>query len=77
MERLLFSIMFMMMSASYSGAGSGETYVYVCTGPSSKKYHKTSSCRGLKNCSKEVVKVTLEKAKEMNRTACGYCYKKR
>ena len=71
--------MFLMMSASYTGAGAGtgETYVYVCTGPTSKKYHKTNTCRGLKSCSKEVVKVTLEKAKQMNRTPCGYCYKKR
>ena len=77
MARLLFSIMFLMMSASYTGAGTGETYVYICTGPQSTKYHKTNTCRGLDRCSKEVVKVTLDKAKDMKRTPCGYCYKKK
>jgi len=49
-----------------------ESTVYVCTGPSSKKYHFTKSCRGLSRCSKDIVKVTLGKAKEMKRTLCGW-----
>lgn len=53
-----------------------ETYVYVCTGPNAKKYHSTSECRGLKNCSKEVKTVTLSYALEKGKTKCGICYKK-
>lgn len=49
-----------------------ESDVYVCMGPSSKKYHYTKSCRGLSRCSKDIVKVTLSKAKEMKRTLCGW-----
>ena len=49
-----------------------ETEVYVCTGPSSKKYHYSNSCRGLSRCSKSIVKVKLSKAKEMGRTLCGW-----
>lgn len=50
-------------------------YVYICNGPSSKKYHKTSNCRGLSNCS--TAKQKLSKADAMNkgRTACKICYK--
>ena len=49
--------------------------VYICTGPMSKRYHRFSSCRGLKNCSEKVIKVDIQKAKSMGRTPCGYCYK--
>lgn len=74
MRRLLTALFFLFVTAV--SAGSGDTYVYICTGPQSKRYHRTSTCKGLKSCSKEVVKVTLEKARNMNRTPCGYCYKR-
>ena len=51
-----------------------EANVYICTGPQSKRYHKTSSCSGLRNCSGQVKKVTLVEAKKMNRTPCKICY---
>lgn len=51
-----------------------QTYVYVCTGPKAKVYHKTPNCKGLENCSKEIKKVTLEQAQKMNRRACKLCY---
>jgi len=47
-------------------------YVYVCNGPSSKAYHYTPNCKGLQKCSKQVVKITLEEAKEKGRKLCGY-----
>ncbi len=52
-----------------------ETMVYICTGPMSKRYHKTSSCRGLKSCSDEIEKVSVDHAKKMGRTPCKWCYK--
>ncbi len=52
-----------------------EAQVYICTGPQSKRYHKTSSCRGLKSCSKSIKKVGVSEAKELGRTPCGICYK--
>ena len=73
MKRLLTSLFFLFITVV--SFGSGDTYVYICTGPQSKRYHKTSTCKGLKSCSKEIKKITLEEAKKLNRTPCGYCYK--
>lgn len=52
-----------------------ETYVYICTGPQSKRYHKTDNCKGLSRCSKTVKKVTVDKAIDLGRTKCKMCYK--
>ncbi|SHI49351.1 hypothetical protein SAMN04488096_102105 [Mesonia phycicola] len=46
--------------------------VYICKGPSSKKYHLKKNCRGLSNCSTDIYSVTKEKAKSLNRTLCGW-----
>lgn len=48
--------------------------VYLCTGPQSKRYHCRSTCRGLNNCSEDIVRVSLAKARSMGRTQCGICY---
>ena len=48
--------------------------VYICMGPKSACYHKTPNCRGLRNCSTSIKKVTLKEAKEVHhRRACGIC----
>ena len=52
-----------------------DTYVYICTGPKSYRYHSKSDCRGLNSCSGNIEKVTIAKAKSMKRTACKICYK--
>ena len=49
--------------------------VYICTGPQSKRYHKTSHCRGLASCSAEIEAVSIAKAKSLGRTPCGICYR--
>ena len=48
-----------------------DNEVYICKGPSSKKYHLTPECRGLSNCSTKTYKVELPKAKKMGRSLCG------
>ncbi len=53
---------------------SSETYVYICTGKSSKRFHKTSKCNGLNRCNGDIQKVTISKAKSIGRTACKICY---
>ena len=58
---------------SYEAVPSAE-YVYICTGPQSKRYHKTKNCKGLDRCSKEVIKVTKAFAEEKGRTPCKGCY---
>jgi len=54
-----------------------ETKVFICKGKSSKKYHLKKNhlkknCRGLSNCSTDTYEVTLDKAKELKRTLCGW-----
>jgi hypothetical protein len=47
--------------------------VYVCNGPKSEKYHYSKTCRGLRNCSTDIEKVSLKKAtQELKRTLCGF-----
>ena len=61
-------------SATTETAASETTYVYICTGSSSTKYHKTSSCRGLNNCQGDIVKITKSDAEnKYHRTACKIC----
>lgn len=51
-----------------------QTYVYICTGPNATKYHCKSDCRGMNNCSKDVIRVTEAYAKNKGRTKCKICY---
>lgn len=51
-----------------------EEYVYICTGPSSKRYHKTDRCRGLNRCSGEVIRISKAKAIDQDKTPCRICY---
>ena len=70
---LLLSLMLFASAQNYR-----TTYVYICMGPQSECYHKSTECRGIKNCSKSIKKVTLNEAIEKyRRRPCGYCYKKR
>ena len=64
---LLFALVF--ISASFSIS---ETYVYICKGKHSKKYHYNDTCRGLNRCSTKTYKVTLKHAKNIGRTLCGH-----
>lgn len=48
--------------------------VYICTGRSSKRYHKTSRCEGLRRCSGEIRAVSVAEAERMGRTPCKICY---
>ena len=49
--------------------------VYICTGPNSKRYHKSSNCMGLNTCSADIRCVIKSYAKELGRTPCKRCYK--
>lgn len=60
-------------------AQDGDSYggdeVYVCTGGSSKKYHRTPDCKGLENCKSDIKKVDQQFAEQKGRTPCKKCYK--
>ena len=50
--------------------------VYICTGKYATVYHINSTCKGLKSCKSEVVKVSLKDAMTKdNRRACKECTK--
>ena len=52
--------------------------VYLCMGETSEFYHKNKTCKGLKNCSKEIISLKLDEAiSDYNRRPCGFCYKTR
>lgn len=53
---------------------SSSTYynVYICDSKGAKKYHLKEDCRGLSNCKAEIKKITLTKAKELEKTLCGW-----
>ena len=54
-------------------ANNNDTIVYICTGKSSKRFHSKRSCRGLDACQGEIRAITLQQAKQLNRTPCKIC----
>ncbi len=55
-----------------TSANSQSSSVYICTGPSAEKYHFTSNCRGLSNCSRDIIRVSISEAKSKGRSICGW-----
>jgi len=51
-----------------------ELFVFIFKGPQSKRFHESSSCQGLRNCSTKIYEVAISEAKSIGRTPCGYCY---
>lgn len=51
--------------------------VFVCPGSSSKRYHLDEDCKGLRNCSLEVVVLTEGEAIESGKTQCRLCARRR
>ena len=60
------------LNAAIHNALVSTNEVYICKGPSSKRYHYKKTCRGLKPCSTEIFTVTLKEAKQLGRTLCGW-----
>lgn len=60
-----------------TGLNIKEETVLICLGSNSYAYHK-DYCKGLNQCTREVIKVTKTEAvtKYGMQKACGYCYKK-
>lgn len=80
MRKLLIAaaLMLPMMVCCSSGSGESsnksESTVYICTGKSAKKYHKSSRCKGLRNCKGDIVKIERSRAEAMGKTPCRICY---
>lgn len=60
---------------SLYSAPSQSGMVYVCTGPNSERYHKSSDCTGLSRCSDEIEAYSREEARSLGYTPCGICYR--
>lgn len=65
MKALLLSI-FLCLSAN------SAKNVYICVSPYAKKYHYNKLCRGLKNCTHTIKEVSLQEAKDLNYSICGF-----
>lgn len=50
-----------------------QSKVFICTGGSSKRYHSTAKCSGLRNCGGSIKELTQEGAEKMGRTPCKIC----
>ena len=48
--------------------------VYICNGPNSKVYRRSSTCKGLNRCSTQITKLTLSSATSKGRRACKIEY---
>lgn len=46
--------------------------VYICNSKNAKKYHLKKNCRGLSACKADIKKLSLEKAKNIGKTLCGW-----
>ncbi len=73
---LLLGLLLPASASAPSTSTANETYVYICTGKSAKRYHKTKDCKGLNKCKGEIKKVTLAYAESIDKTPCKLCYKK-
>lgn len=49
--------------------------VYICSGPSAKRYHSVDDCIGLSRCSGEVLTITVYEAEDAGKTKCRMCVK--
>ena len=49
--------------------------VVICDSPNAKKYHTSSSCRGLNNCKHQIVTVSKIEAQNRGLGCCGWCCK--
>lgn len=79
MRKLLFILLLISFAFTTSPLNAGESdtgaeIVYICTGPKSKKYHRSEQCRGLDKCSSSISAVSVAEAKSMGRTPCKICY---
>ena len=51
-----------------------DSLVYLCKGSFSYAYHKSKACKGLETCSTRIDSLSVDSAKFMGRTPCGFCY---
>ena len=63
-------ILFFLLFTTLLSFDSFQSKVYICNGPKSTVYHKSSNCRGLNKCSTELTSLSEQKAIQMGRRKC-------
>ena len=59
MKQLKFLLLIVFLSSFVSVSDTlPSDYVYICNGPKSKCYHRTSNWSGLNSCSTQIYKIT-------------------
>ncbi len=53
----------------------GLDCVYVCSGPSAKRYHLVKDCKGLSKCYGYILEMTVDEAQARGKTPCKMCFK--
>ena len=78
MKKILFFVIISISPAigfgvdNFPSNDNNAQYVYICTGPKSKTYHKYDDCKGLERCSKDIVKVSLDKGIYVANATCAF-----
>lgn len=73
---LISAISIVSLESNYAYPKDNAKNIYYCTGPKSKRYHRTKDCKGLKHCSGEIRMSSKTNAINRGLTPCRYCYKK-
>lgn len=68
MKTLLLSVFLFLTNVTCKEAPT----VYICDSSGAKRYHLSSTCKGLSNCQHKILKVSLDAAKRKGRTLCGF-----
>jgi hypothetical protein len=65
-------ILIIVILVSISAFSSFNSKVYICGPQGAKKFHYSSSCRGLSACKHQINEVSKDKAISMSLTLCGW-----
>lgn len=68
MKKQLLLITIVLVSLAFTKEKEKE--VFICKTVTSKRYHFTKTCKGLKKCSGTIGKTTQKKAKKVGLTPC-------
>lgn len=69
---LLMSLALLTTSASVNVTTLSYKDVFICASKGGKKYHFSKTCRGLNACKATIKKMTIEEAKKIGKTICGW-----
>lgn len=72
---MIISLKYLLIIWCVSFSPALQSEVFICKGPMSKVYHKSSRCKGLSSCSTEVYGISVGEAKRLGRRACRIEYR--